>query len=159
MNDGPRTWLVCGHWVEPSNADHCSTCLKKKLDDALLQVDGLQKEVKEWKDAAHKEREYSLGVEKNRDKHVEDLAAANRLNRAWEEAINAFCSCGGRSPNDAGVCAACRIYHHAKGIEAPHITDQRNSEKRNDEAVDCSHCSNGGKCECTGEVGPCCHCS
>ena len=43
MNDGPRTWLVCGHWVEPSNADHCSTCLKKKLDDALLQVSELQK--------------------------------------------------------------------------------------------------------------------
>lgn len=36
---GPRTWLVCGHRVEPSNADHCSTCLKTKLEQAKVDRD------------------------------------------------------------------------------------------------------------------------
>jgi hypothetical protein len=43
--------------------------------------------------------------------------------RAWEEAVNASCSCGGKGPLDDGVCQACAVYHRAK----------RSTEKQNDD--------------------------
>jgi hypothetical protein len=53
--------------------------------------------------------------------------------RDWEKAVNVWCSCGGRSPNDAGACMACRVYHTAKGIEAPAAEIMKPSIKKQNE--------------------------
>jgi hypothetical protein len=55
------------------------------------------------------------------DGHVD--SSANRIKElelqvsAWEKAVNAWCSCGGKGPND-GCCVACLVYHSAKGTKA-----------------------------------------
>lgn len=36
--------------------------------------------------------------------------------RDWEEAVNFFCTCGGRGPQDM-CCPACAVYHRAKRTE------------------------------------------
>lgn len=32
---------------------------------------------------------------------------------AWKRAVNAWCSCGGKGPDD-GACVACLVYHQAQ---------------------------------------------
>ena len=34
------------------------------------------------------------------------------LERMVSMAVNEECSCGGRGPDDPGVCPACMVYHH-----------------------------------------------
>ena len=49
------------------------------------------------------------------DGYLADLAEAKGLSaRVTDAVISAtqeFCRCGGKGPNDSGVCDACKVYH------------------------------------------------
>ena len=39
--------------------------------------------------------------------------AAKEMRLRFQDAINATCSCGGKGPDDDGVCPACQVWHRA----------------------------------------------
>ena len=90
------------------------------------ELEGLEESLKGWED-----RDESRGKSFEAWKAVDAKLRAERdaallQNRAWEEAVNAFCSCGGRGPRD-GACTACMVSHQAKGYIEKRIEGGQNA--------------------------------
>lgn len=107
------------------------------LRNALLQIDALTKE----RDNARHDAVEWMGRYQERDRRVDELLPqlkevtthitatrcerdnALRLNGAWKRSVNECCECGGKGPQDPGVCLACKVYHLAHAL-----ADKRNHE-------------------------------
>jgi len=52
---------------------------------------------------------------------AESVGTAKRYGKIIREAVNASCSCGGKGPEDPGVCPACMVWHrlHKEGLVQP----------------------------------------
>lgn len=148
----PVSGLPCICGGTGSNIDE-KAGLRRKVHEMELQIGEFQKILNPMT-----KEEFIEIVSQNTDLRRE-LQEKVRLNRAWERAINECCECGGKGPQDPGVCLACKVYHLARALADKRIEPSQkcprcpcphdwNTVKSHTEHFDgptiCTRCGNEG---------------